>query len=327
MNRLLILVMITSHLLWAAVAAGGETSPDRKALWRKHIQSTFEGLRQQHGQLFEELAEAVSNTVLLDEFFSRERHPDKVRLYHQFLVEVIQHAMKGDVGDAMFMHLVLRATPPEDVLVAIAPAIGPGQALEGLMKRSEDAVLRYLQGQHQQGYPGEPDFSHFEKFLKGGQDRGIADRPNVDLLIQHMFRTSPSKAMEAMLRVEYGLRPDGNAYQFVKDDIDKVKHLQLAEHEISDYLYRRTYSFPTTKAQQEHVQSLLHDLSHHAQWWVRLYVAEILRRHAELRDTALTARLVKDAHPAVREAIAESPAGHKPRPVEEEPAELKERQR
>ena len=46
-------------------------------------------------------------------------------------------------------------------------------------------------------------------------------------------------------------------------------------------------------------------MSRHGTWWVRLYVAEILRQYAQFRTPELIERLKADEHELVRRAILE----------------------
>jgi hypothetical protein len=53
-------------------------------------------------------------------------------------------------------------------------------------------------------------------------------------------------------------------------------------------------------------------MSRHGTWWVRLYVAQILRQYAELRTPELIERLKTDEHDLVRRAILEFHQGKPP---------------
>lgn len=87
------------------------------------------------------------------------------------------------------------------------------------------------------------------------------------------------------------------------------------------------------KARAEAIESL-RDLSHFDEWWVKLYVAEMVRRYyrkPDLRDAKIVERLRKDANPVVAKA-ADVPFHHGTRaerlwwlpfPVKDDPSDLK----
>jgi hypothetical protein len=47
----------------------------------------------------------------------------------------------------------------------------------------------------------------------------------------------------------------------------------------------------------------LEKLSKSDEWWVRMYVAAIIRQHPAFRCPEIVARLEKDSHPLVRETM------------------------
>ena len=147
------------------------------------------------------------------------------------------------------------------------------------------------------GVPYEPDFRYYVDYL-----RRHGDRPLPLLLIGHMFRTSPTKALQAMLSVEtkrnYPPKPNDLTTPFAPEH----SRLLLADHEINDVLWTWEFKFNVLQERLETAQLRLVQFSEHDQWWVRLYAAEILRQHPgfELRD--ILERLQSDDHELVRKA-------------------------
>jgi hypothetical protein len=77
----------------------------------------------------------------------------------------------------------------------------------------------------------------------------------------------------------------------------------LAEHIISDAIWLRENRF------EERFQMTLPEaagelakLAKQEEWWARLYVVEIMRRHRELRDAAVLEQLRKDGNALVSAA-------------------------
>ena len=79
--------------------------------------------------------------------------------------------------------------------------------------------------------------------------------------------------------------------------------LLLAEHMISHAIWLKKYYFherfpQASKRAKDHLSSL----AQHDKWWARLYVAEIMRRHRELRQADVLEKLSKDTNALVRKS-------------------------
>lgn len=81
------------------------------------------------------------------------------------------------------------------------------------------------------------------------------------------------------------------------------KEIMLAEHLVSNAIWLKRYQFEeqipgaTSEAKEQ-----LASLAEHDEWWARLYVASIMRRHRELRLPEVIEKLKQDRHPQVRES-------------------------
>ena len=84
----------------------------------------------------------------------------------------------------------------------------------------------------------------------------------------------------------------------------EIKPILWTEHVVSDMLWRQQYGFLPPDASDPAALGELAALARHDAWWVRLYVAEIMRRHAALRQADLVDRLARDADAQVRQSAA-----------------------
>ena len=111
-------------------------------------------------------------------------------------------------------------------------------------------------------------------------------------LVRYMYLANAGRSMLAI------------AHAFSSPDHrEKTRPLLWAEHVISDTLWKHEHGFlPKGKVEPE-AMAELEKLSKDDAWWVRLYVAAIMRQHPAFRRPEIVARLEKDRHPLVREAM------------------------
>jgi len=308
MRRFMIATLLAAVVLPVAKRAhSADAHSERERLQRfiKAMRPKFARLSQQYGPDFDRLMRDLTAAASLDCFFQTDDHPRESRLYREFVVQSLDNSLRGDVGESMFAALVLSVSPPRVVLEAIAPELGADGCLHRLLEQPSHDVFRHIQKETSQGDGGRPSFDQYVVYLRDGSRRGIAEQPNAELLVAHMFKTDVQEAFLAMLRIEYGLQPESN-YVYVnvaRQARKEVRDLQLMRHEVGDYLFHRRYSFPTPPSLKDRVETHLGAASRDTRWWVRLYVAQIMRQHAELRQPDIVARLVDDDHPLVREAL------------------------
>ena len=81
----------------------------------------------------------------------------------------------------------------------------------------------------------------------------------------------------------------------------KRRQLFWADHVVRDAIWKIRYQFVKPDDIKAAVAEL-DRLSRFEEWWVRLYVAEILRRHKEFREPAILERLRKDENRIVAQA-------------------------
>lgn len=133
----------------------------------------------------------------------------------------------------------------------------------------------------------------------------------------YIFERSPSRALIAFNRADKrgeivdrlnAMRDD--LEQKANGGVDQLprpkagfgsNELLLAEHQISNAIWLKHHKY----GEQFHkvlpdVREQLQVLATQEQWWVRLYVVEVMRRHAELRDPKSLGDLRHDPHELVR---------------------------
>ena len=113
------------------------------------------------------------------------------------------------------------------------------------------------------------DFTGYESYLKA-----IKDHPS-ETLIAYMYVCDPQAAVLSMSRV-YG---------------DKGAETELADKLKGDPKFA------------------LQSLSDRPEWWARLYVAETMEKHPELRDPAILKKLEKDDNPLVKGRVTDITSG------------------
>lgn len=281
---------------------GGEAKPDDKArIWEKYATQTYSNLNGNLTPVFRSLGDFGE----LYEYFDKDSNPEKYEAYCQFLVQAFADAKDGDVVEAMFAGVLLASTPPKVVLAALAPHIGKGGKLEGILEGRHSDIAKHIQRQPEQGHIGPPNFIEYVRYLKGGKNRGFTNSVNATVIADHMFRTDPQEAFISMLWADYGFNPytRGNCYLFCRNDTGAVRVLQLAYSDIADYLYRIRYSFSIPDGKAAVVAAHLRQMADHEKWWVRLYAVCLITAERQLRDSDLIKKLSEDRNEHVQAAM------------------------
>ena len=110
-----------------------------------------------------------------------------------------------------------------------------------------------------------------------------------DEIIEYMYERSPGKALLGYMG--YYSAPDR-------------KTILLAEREISDTLWKHQHALLGLHEVEPAAMEQLNKLSHHKEWWVRMYVAYIMREHRAFRRPEIVERLKQDKHLLVRKSMA-----------------------
>lgn len=127
-------------------------------------------------------------------------------------------------------------------------------------------------------------FSYYESHL-----RATREAPPTSL-ITYMFWRDPGQALRILMRI------------YIRDR-EESRMLLWAEHVVNEALWKRENGFLDEAEADPAALAQLENLSKSTQWWVRLYVAEILAVDAPHRTTVLVTRLSQDTNEHVRNAI------------------------
>lgn len=132
---------------------------------------------------------------------------------------------------------------------------------------------------------------NFGEYRRYVEHRLRSKEPVPEGFVSYIFLQAPGEALLAYVRASTFSKEQANEYLW-------------SEHVVSDAIWKKEHGFQQEfDAAKPAALEELTALSQHEQWWVRLYVAEILRRHPEFRTPLLMERLRKDEHELVRGAI------------------------
>ena len=123
----------------------------------------------------------------------------------------------------------------------------------------------------------ESDYSKYELYIEKRKN-------NPPLaLIEYMYTKSPEDALLSLMRV------------YMKDPEEK-ELLALHEEIIRKNIKTEDYT---------DVIHSLNELSQYKEWWVHLYVAEIMKQCPQIKELDIIQRLKQDEHPLVRKVLNE----------------------
>lgn len=205
-----------------------------------------------------------------------------------FLFECRQYEQSGNKADerrdlAFILPKKFFDISDQSVLSVLIPNLDSQN--ERLRKISRDYLDSYFIGQVT------AECINYEAFVR--YIAGKKEAPPQGL-IRYMYEISPGQAVLtlALLYREQIGRPE-------------YRKLVWSEHVIRDATWRLTHGFKDRLEEvKQRVSSELDSLSQHDAWWVRLYVAEIMRQHPELAVDSIAKRLGEDKHELVRKAMA-----------------------
>lgn len=202
--------------------------------------------------------------------------PNEVELIRQ-LIYFKSRATEGAPVRQMFFYLGYSKREFADALVPY---------FDSTDARLRDEVRVFLR--HLDGHALVEEAELFEHYLPHFSEM---DNPPI-ALAESMYDIAPHHAMVRLTR------------RFATDPED-VRQIKWSDHVCRDYLWRTKNGF-TEKANDLRDECLaeLSSLSERPQWWVRLYVAEIIRKHRELRTPELLELLSKDESTVVKKSLA-----------------------
>jgi hypothetical protein len=138
--------------------------------------------------------------------------------------------------------------------------------------------------------------------------------------VEFMYEQSPKQALFVFLRLDgrdeviahmralreaIDARREGRAIPAMpkQQPINEHRQLSYAAHLVDNaiWLNENKFNLQFQRALPE-VNELLATLSQHEQWWVRFYVAQVMRRHRELRQSDVIEKLSRDTEASVSKA-------------------------
>jgi len=188
-------------------------------------------------------------------------------------------------------------------------------ALIPYLETEDQEVRKGLRGVLAEYEPRSPetstDFSYYGATIEG------CFRNSTELplgLVRHMFEKDPGAALITFMRA-IPARDRATTAQILSaerlgtplPDRATARQILWAEHLIADVLWKHEHKFLSPDQIDPPVATELEKASRSSHWWVRLYVAKIMRRHPGFRQPELIERLKKDAHPLVRKAMSFAP--------------------
>ena len=204
---------------------------------------------------------------------------------HQQLVrQLVYFASRAQsTKDAMVVGVVIRRMDIPDA--TIARALVP--CLDTTDRALDESVRNILGGLEKRAAGRRPDFSIYREIIA---DHLRAGEQLPDGLIRYMYDADPGVALLTLMRAHQLREPE------------ELKVILWAEHVVSDVLWKQQYGFLNRDEIEPAAARELARLSNHNEWWVRLYVAEIMRQQPGFRQPGLIGKLINDRHQVVQAA-------------------------
>lgn len=171
------------------------------------------------------------------------------------------------------------------IVGALLPYIGTKD--DRFRKELETAITELDPGFR--GSPARFKYINLRQYsLKGGPP------PN---LVKFIYKKRPALSLHLMV-----------AHYLPYSSLKRKKPIYWAEYSVRHAMALKQLQFDEKypKAEREAIAAL-EKASKHKEWWVRLYVAEILSKHSQFRTKEMVERLKRDKHELVRGAVSRNP--------------------
>jgi hypothetical protein len=168
------------------------------------------------------------------------------------------------------------------VVAVAAPRLGSADSARDV----NNSILRWASPGDGRGHT---DFSAFAQFIQNQSS-------SPHNLILWMYQRDPSAALWQLVRI-YGQE---------LDDASR-RNLTVGEHVVSEILWRQQQGLLESNQYESAAADHLDVLSKFSQWYVRLYVAQILSANPRLAKPDVVQRLLTDENPLVVR-VMKSPA-------------------
>ena len=132
------------------------------------------------------------------------------------------------------------------------------------------------------------DFSDYEAVMRG---RHQSKKSVPEPLVAYMFELAPGQALMSCMRT------------YAQQSLDLWKPTLWAEHVVSNVLWKQRCRFLKKHETEPAAMEQVDKMSRRAEWWARLYAAEIMRQHPEFRAAEVVERLAKDENNLVKRAV------------------------
>jgi hypothetical protein len=175
--------------------------------------------------------------------------------------------------------MIVLSTPRELVLDAIVPELGTEGRMKDILTRGDQDLRKFLERDTDGSLPSIDEYLTYLKNHSFEKSEG---------LIEYLLRFHLERSFVGLVKAHSPVLADQG-------------HVLAAHFEIWAWLSRLAHQ--PRAVVDDRTSTALGYLSEHAEWWVRLYVAEIVQQHPELRTDALMKRLRDDPHQLVRDAI------------------------
>lgn len=205
-----------------------------------------------------------------------------------------QVSAEGGAVEVLQQGLALAAEDPQAAQMAIPSLYIPMLRLDG------SVVLRAAVPMLDSTDPAQREQAEvlLEVLLRAWQPRWISNDDIRDYLKEH-FPQPPERFVELLsyLSPSTALLSIDAAYS----NPDRHREIIWADHVIADAIWKQEHDF--VKAEDTRTTlAELDKLSKFDEWWVCLYVVEIMKKHRFLRDERVLELLRRDKHDFVRQA-------------------------
>ena len=210
----------------------------------------------------------------------------KLATPQMLLAQLVYYASRArDTRSAMAPGLLMRRLDYSDDVVAAA--VVP-------LLDFDDAELRgtaqsVLGGLERRAVGRRPDFSIYRGLIAA--DLRIGVEPPA-ALVRYLYDSDAGEALLTMMRAHDTRDPA------------EMRELIWTEHVVAESLWKQRNGFLRRGEFEPAAARQLGRLATNDAWWVRLYVAEIMRQQPNLRDARTVEQLKHDRHALVREVMA-----------------------
>lgn len=217
----------------------------------------------------------------------KEQNGDHAQLVEQLLWYAAQHE-KDNKSRAFVGHLLKRLeSAKQEIVMTLVPH------LDNRDGNVRNVTRELLRGYEDRSATRQPDFSVYRSIIEASISEGKQPQ---DSLVQFMYQSDPGMGLLAMVRA-MGLRKP-----------EEIKPILWGEHVVAELFWKRQYGFMERDGVDVAAVQELEKMSQHDRWWVRLYVAEIIKENRELATPSIINRLTIDANLLVRQTMKEGKA-------------------